>query len=248
MSKYLYVNGCSYTAGNQLKLEDTWTYKLGELFKDRTLINKSVNGNSMFTICHTTFHHLQQLPPEDTIVVVGCTWEGRDAFLFEDTSINITPSDTSNKYEKDNFYDKLYKWRRISVAHDLDLNTKIQRDQSDRYNPDDKMKDGIITKGNAGQLKNFNELCSKYVAFKKDLIKKDIHYLRNIQLEYKYHLTMLETYLKAKGYKYLFVDFQKYYYPENFVSFSYTKNETSHPTAEDCTKYANFIYNKLTNE
>ena len=131
---------------------------------------------------------------------------------------------------------------------DLDLNTKIQRDQSDRYNPDDKMKDGIITKGNAGQLKNFNELCSKYVAFKKDLIKKDIHYLRNIQLEYKYHLTMLETYLKAKGYKYLFVDFQKYYYPENFVSFSYTKNETSHPTAEDCTKYANFIYNKLTNE
>lgn len=240
MSKYLYINGCSFTAGHDLELEDTWTYKLGELFKDRTLINKSVNGNSMFSICHTSFHHLEQLPPEDTIVVVGCTWEGRDAFLFEDTSINITPSDTSIKYEKENFYDKLYKWRRISVSHDLDLNTKIQRDQSDRFNPD--------KEGTSEKLKYFNELCSKYVNFKKDLIKKDTEYLRNIQLEYKYHLTMLETYLKAKGYKYLFVDFQKYYYPENFVSFDYTKNPTSHPTAEDCTMYANFIYNKLTNE
>ena len=69
----------------------------------------------------------------------------------------------------------------------------------------------------------------------------------------KYKIPMVEANgasrsLFTKGYKYLFVDFQKYYYPENFVSFSYTDSPSGHPTAEDCTKYANFIYNKLTNE
>jgi len=239
MSKYLYVNGCSFTAGHELPLEDTWPYKLGELFKVRNVINKAVNGNSMFTIAHSTFHHLQSLPPEETTVVIGMTWEERYGFLFDNTSVNITVNDYDNPDNRDKkiFLDKIHKTRRITVPWDLDLNKKIQREFLDRTEP-----------AYGGDPTNFNKVCELYTNYKKEVIARDPHLIRNIQLEYKYHLTMLETYLKTKGYKYLFVDFQKYYYPENFVSFDFTENNTGHPTAEDCTMYANFIYNKLTNE
>lgn len=230
MSKYLYVNGCSFTAGHELPLEDTWPYKLGELLKVRNVINKAVNGNSMYAICHTTFHHLQQLPPEDVIVVIGCTWEGRRGLLFDNSTINITATDLGK--EKPMYKDKISTYRRSCPVHDLDTNNRIKGKFFTDWTDNDELENTI----------------QPYVDHVKKVVQNDPHLIRNVQLEYKYHLTMLETYLKAKGYKYLFVDFQKYYYPENFVSFSITENSTDHPTAEDCTMYANFIYNKLTNE
>lgn len=228
MSKYLYVNGCSFTAGHDLTIDDTWPFKLGELLKVK-VINRAVNGNSMYSICHNTFHHLQELSPEDTTVVIGMTWETRQGFLYDNSTFNITPGDIGDNLEK-KWKDKLGK-NRICIPWSLDLDRRIKKDFIKNLNSE-----------------NFKAVYDSFVSFRRTLVKYDQELIRNTQLEYKYHLTMLETYLKAKGYKYLFVDFQKYYYPENFVSFSYTENPTSHPTAEDCTMYANFIYNKLTNE
>jgi hypothetical protein len=229
MSKYLYTNGCSFTAGHELELDDTWPFKLGELFK-RKVINKAVNGNSMFAIAHTTFHHLQFLPPEDTIVVIGMTWEGRNGVLFDNTTINLTSQDIG---KKEPYYgDKISNHRRSCPVHDLDLNNKIKNKLFSDYVDNPKL----------------TETITPYTEGIKQSIKNDPYYLRNTQLEYKYHYSMLENYLQNKGYKYLFVDFQGYYYPENFVTFTIESNPTCHPTAKDCTKIANFIHNKLTNE
>lgn len=229
MTKNLYFNGCSFTAGHELLPEETWPFKLGELFNSR-VINKAVNGNSMYAICHTTFHHLQLLPPEDTTVIIGCTWEGRTGILFDNTTVNITPVDLDKTVPR--YKEKLSTWRRLCPVQALDLDHKIKIKVHDDWIDNDE----------------FENTVQPYVTHVSKLVQNDPYYERNIQLEYKYNLTMLETYLKSKGYKYLFVDFQKYYYPERFVSFNITENSTSHPTAEDCTKYAEFIYNKLNNE
>jgi len=229
MSKYLYTNGCSFTAGHTLKLDDTWPFKLGELF-NRKVYNKAVNGNSMFAISHTTYHHLQFLPPEDTIVVIGTTWEGRKGILFDNTSLTFKSGVTTK--ESDNYYSQISTHRRICPVANLDTNNRIKNKVEDDWRNDPDFIKVMDAQDDAIQT----------------LVRHDPYYERNIQLEYKYHLTMLESYLQNKGYKYLFVDFQKYYYPEKYISWQITQNETSHPTAEDCTKLANFIYNKLSNE
>jgi|13_taG_2_1085334.scaffolds.fasta_scaffold36771_2 hypothetical protein len=228
MSKYLYTNGCSFTAGHTLELDDTWPFKLGELF-NRKVYNKAVNGNSMFAISHTTFHHLQFLPPEDTIVIIGTTWEGRKGILFDNTSLTFKSYGVTKQTKH---YDQLSTNRRICPVTDLDTNNRIKNKVREDWDMNSDFEKIIVTQDEAIQT----------------LVKYDPYYERNIQLEYKYHLKMLESYLQNQGYQYLFVDFQKYYYPEKFISWQITENETSHPTAEDCTKLANFIYNKLSNE
>jgi len=230
MQKYLYVNGCSYTAGDNLKLEETWPFKLGELLGVRNVMNKAVNGNSMFAISHTTFHHLEQLSPENIYVVIGMTWKGRKGFLFDNSTINITPADLAK--EKPYYKDKISTNRRSCAVHALDNNHRIKNKMWADWIKNDELE-------NTAQL---------YTDHYKKLIENDPHLDRNLDLEYKYYLSMLENYLISRGFNYMFVDFQQYYLTKKFLNFKIEDNPTLHPTAEDCTKIAEFLYRKFTDE
>ena len=79
--KNLYINGCSFTAGDGLKDEDTWPVKLAEL-TNTTLYNQAKNGQSFGSIFTNSIHHLNKLDSIDTSVVIGLTWPHRHYFSY----------------------------------------------------------------------------------------------------------------------------------------------------------------------
>ena len=55
--KNLYINGCSYTAGDNLEDKETWPYKLAQLSNTK-LYDNSANGQSMGSIFVNSIKHL----------------------------------------------------------------------------------------------------------------------------------------------------------------------------------------------
>ena len=93
--KKLYINGCSFTAGDNLDEKDTWPFKLSILSKTE-LYNQAKNGQSFGSIFENTIFHLSQLDSKDTVVVIGMTWPHRHFFKYKGCNINITPADFDN--------------------------------------------------------------------------------------------------------------------------------------------------------
>ena len=110
--KKLYINGCSFTAGDNLDEKDTWPFKLSILSKTE-LYNQAKNGQSFGSIFENTIFHLSQLDSKDTVVVIGMTWPHRHFFKYKGCNINITPADFDNS----RLASKLNKIRRLSTPY-----------------------------------------------------------------------------------------------------------------------------------
>ena len=65
-SKNLYINGCSFTYGDNLPKEQTWPELLSKKL-NLNLINESKNGQSFQSITFNSINTLSELNPENTI-------------------------------------------------------------------------------------------------------------------------------------------------------------------------------------
>ena len=68
--KNIYINGCSFTAGDNIVDGLTWPELLSKKLNLK-LINQSVNGNSMQSITLNSVNHLSKLSSKDTLVIIG---------------------------------------------------------------------------------------------------------------------------------------------------------------------------------
>ena len=90
-SKNLYINGCSFTYGDNLPKEQTWPELLSKKL-NLNLINESKNGQSFQSITFNSINTLSELNPENTIVIVGLTWETRYMIQFGNETLDVSPS------------------------------------------------------------------------------------------------------------------------------------------------------------
>lgn len=250
--KNLYVNGCSFTAGDNVEEGKTWPENLATL-TNTVLHQDARNGNSMETIFNVTLNNLIAFSPEDTLVIIGQTWKERYCVPYKDVLVNITPADVG--CNKTSFMEKLSTYRRVTSTL---ATTKYELTDSSR----------AITK-NEEELSNFNKTLRSYVDYYESLITYDTNLEYNQALLHFNYLYSLENFLKLHKYNYYFIDFQGYFeespggshkyknvkvynkidktriIPMQWADFKTTKNSTSHPTAEDCVTIANLIKQRL---
>ena len=110
-SKNLYINGCSFTYGYKLPKEQTWPELLSKKL-NLNLINESKNGQSFQSITFNSINTLSELNPENTIVIVGLTWETRYMIQFGNETLDVSPSclNSEQNHEVKNVFAKYYKY------------------------------------------------------------------------------------------------------------------------------------------
>ena len=110
-SKNLYINGCSFTYGYKLPKEQTWPELLSKKL-NLNLINESKNGQSFQSITFNSINTLSELNPENTIVIVGLTWETRYMIQFGNETLDVSPSclNSEQSHEVKNVFAKYYKY------------------------------------------------------------------------------------------------------------------------------------------
>ena len=110
-SKNLYINGCSFTYGDNLPKEQTWPELLSKKL-NLNLINESKNGQSFQSITFNSINTLSELNPENTIVIVGLTWETRYMIQFGNETLDVSPSclNSEQSHEVKNVFAKYYKY------------------------------------------------------------------------------------------------------------------------------------------
>jgi hypothetical protein len=234
--KNLYINGCSFTAGDGLKNEDTWPVKLAEL-TNTTLYNQAKNGQSFGSIFTNSIHHLNKLDSIDTSVVIGLTWPHRHYFSYSGWNINVTPAD----FEKPRFTSKLHRYRRISSPLHLITDTNETNIVCDDLRKDE----------NAKALYHAKREYVKAMVTYNPNYKEDMFFL------YYSQVLALQGYLEHKKFNYLFIAFDSIsghvqkikklsdLNLDKFLYFDITENETMHPTKEDCTTISNKIYETI---
>ena len=237
--KNIYINGCSFTAGDNVPEGLTWP----DLLQDKTklnLRNSAKNGNSMGTIAKMSIMELIDFSPKDTLVIIGLTWAERYSISIEDFLVNVTPADLG--YDKTDFEDKLSTWRRISSyrhidQNDLDINQQIL--DSNRKNKSDKVLTGF---------RKFYEL----------LVTHDSKLKENQLDEFMLNLLSLQMFLESFGFTYRFIDFQSYkkdfsehkifklVKKDNIIDINCKElklidEKTAHPSEYGCEKISNII-------
>lgn len=241
--KKLYINGCSFTAGNNLKDNMVFSSVMSEITKLKC-IDQAKNGNSMKTICFTSMNHLCDMSPEDTIVIIGLTWPTRYMVQFGDGCFNITPPDLDRN---NNLYtEKFSTWRRLSSPHSI----------SDDYIID--IHD-YIEKNND----KFSSVMSSYTDYFKSLVEHDEFLEKNQQYEFIYNLLSIQSFLKQFGFKYKFIQYQHDYQLYSTVSKNvidkidfdnvikmnfdkkYIDDLTSHPSEEGVLYLSRVVYEHL---
>jgi len=250
--KNLYVNGCSFTAGDNVEEGETWPENLAKL-TNTVLHQDARNGNSMETIFHVTLNNLINFSPEDTLVIIGQTWKERYSVPYKECLVNITPADVG--HNKQTFQEKLSTFRRISSTI-----------HKDKYSLSEISKSIFNQKS---EYSNFNRVLKSYVDYYESLIEYDTNLEYNQALFHFNYLYSLENFLILNKYNYYFIDFQGYFkdapggigkyrkvevfnkidksriIPMQWEDFKTAKNSTSHPTAEDCIEIANIIKQRL---
>ena len=138
-STNLYINGCSFTAGHELKNEETWPTVLSKKLNSNT-VNMASNGQSLDSIVINTVNHLAKADPVDTKVIIGLTWAERFGFLINNSTVNITPADLGRN--KTSFQEKFSTWRRtksplhIDPSKGIDLSFKqYEKDRKGHHLP-----------------------------------------------------------------------------------------------------------------
>ena len=229
-SKNLYINGCSYTAGHELKDGTTWPELLSKKM-NLNLINQSVNGNSMSSIMYNSVNHLQKLSSDDTLVVIGLTWEARVMLQFDKFITNITNSDLEGR----NSLVKLSTWKRVSSPYTFSQeeidNIKLQVSTQD-----------------------YDKVYNSFVDHYETLIKYDNNVEENQILKLETEILLLQSFLKENNYDYRFISWAPYLHEnikfENVILFDKSwKDEfiddTSHPTIEGCENISEVIYDSF---
>ena len=227
--KNIYVNGCSYTAGHEIKEGLTWPELLSKKM-NLNLINQAVNGNSMSSIMYNSVNHLQKLNSDDTLVVIGLTWETRTMLQFDKFITNITNSDLVGR----NSQVKLSTWRRVSSPYTFDQNEI-----------------NLFSK-NLNKSK-YNKLYNSFVDFYQVLVENDKNLSNNQNLILETQILLLQSFLNQNDFNYRFVnwntliDSSKF---KNVISFDKSWKEkfiddTSHPTEEGCESISEVIYDSF---
>lgn len=235
--KNLYINGCSFTAGDNLKDEETWPYKLSKLSNTR-LYDNSANGQCMGSIFLNSINHLSNLSSSDTAVVIGLTWPHRHYFTYKGWNINVTNAD----FPKPRLSSKLNYWRRLTSPNYVNENL-------------------IKVKEIAAELKLEVENINPIYLAKRELIKAMITYNEDYKKDlfslYSAQIISLHSFLEYKKFNYCLVGFDsnsshiKNLLKSNKIKsskillFNKTENDTSHPTAEDCDKISKKIYETI---
>ena len=229
-SKNLYINGCSYTAGHELKDGTTWPELLSKKM-NLNLINQSVNGNSMSSIMYNSVNHLQKLSSDDTLVVIGLTWKSRVMLQFDKFITNINNSDLECR----NSLVKLSTWRRASSPYTFNQeeidNIKLQVSTQD-----------------------YDKVYNSFVDHYETLIKYDNNVGENQILKLETEILLLQSFLKENNYDYRFISWEPYLHEnikfENVISFDKSwkdefVDDTSHPTIEGCENISEVIYDSF---
>jgi hypothetical protein len=228
-SKNLYINGCSFTAGHEIQEGLTWPELLSKKM-NLNLINQAVNGNSMSSIMYNSVNHLQKLNSDDTLVVIGLTWESRTMLQFDKFITNITNSDLVGR----NSQVKLSTWRRVSSPYTFDQNEI-----------------NLFSK-NLNTSK-YNKLYNSFVDFYQVLVENDKNLSNNQNLILETQILLLQSFLNQNDFNYRFVnwntliDSSKF---KNVISFDKSWKEkfiddTSHPTEEGCVNISEVIYDSF---
>lgn len=234
MENNLYINGCSYTAGNYLKDHETWPFKLSEL-SNTTLYNCAINGQSMGSIYLNSISHLRKFDSKNTSVVIGGTWPGREFFTYKGFNINMTPVDWAEKIKLES---KVSKMRRLNSHKHIDINSNEFQGEADTIRTKDL--DKKILPIYLAKREYIKQLIIHNPEHKKDTFTRDLNYLIGLQnfLEnnkFNYHIMLY-------GSCSIYLD---YLDKDKITHYQITKNPTGHPTADDCTVISNKIYEAI---
>ena len=245
------MNGCSFTAGDNVVKGETWPEKLAKEL-DLKLHQDARNGNSMESIFHLSLDSLSKFNPKDTLVIIGTTWKERYSVPYWEGIFNITPADLGNN--KEIFQEKASTYRRISspvCTHPSEL-TALSKELT------------MYPKN----FKEFNEVLKRYAKFYESLVEYDRNLDYNQSFFHFNYILSLENFLKRNNFTYKFIDFQEYFSLEGQIkkhskinsylsidrdniinmgwnAFSLERNKSAHPSAEDCTVIAKLIKERL---
>ena len=248
--KKLYVNGCSFTAGDNIPDGSTWPELLAQDL-NLELINKARNGNSLDTIKMFTILDLVNEDPQDTLVILGLTWKERYGILIDDYAVNVTPADLAKSIPT--YVEKLSTYRRVSSA--------IYHNQLDLTNS--------LVRYSENGLQDFDCIINSFKEYYQNLVVNDSRLEFNQSLRYTVDLILLTDYLLTKGFRFLLIDFPEHYtgnqnmlkdskirelslkLPKgkivsmNWDDIGSPPDSTAHPNIEQCKIISNIIKNKL---
>ena len=234
-SKNLYINGCSFTYGDNLPKEQTWPELLSKKL-NLNLLNHSVNGNSMQTITFNSVNYLSKLSSEDTLVVIGLTWSPRYMVQIGQGVVNITPA-TDGREE--------VVFGRVQSPITLD-ESKI-----------DSVKSKILcsTIDDKFPIKPIQDFTQYY----NSLIEHDYNLQENQKLNLISNIVYLQSYLKQNNFDYRFINFSSVDFNLDFpiskqidrskiITFDskpYKQDESAHPNKEHCIEISEKIYDNI---
>ena len=236
--KNLYINGCSFTAGDNLEDRETWPYKLAQL-SNTTLYDNSANGQSMGSIFLNSINHLSSLSSSDTTAVIGLTWPHRHYFTYKGWNINVTNAD----FPKPRLGSKLNFRRRLTSSNYLNKNLiEIEELAAELTND---------------RVENIEPIYLAKREYIKAMITHNEDYTKDLFNLYSTQIISLQSFLEYKKFNYCIVGFDsnsshiKKLLNSNKIEsskilhFNRTENETGHPTAEDCDKISKKIYETI---
>lgn len=193
----------------------------------------------MTNITQFTVNHLLKFDPNNTLVIVGLTWPPRIGFTIKNIGVNITPADL----ESETFDVKHSTYRRLASPYVYNK-TNHHPDLSHTHNH-------FIN-----NPESFQRLIEKGRDFYKAQIETDPDVLKHHQNRFFTEVIMLESFLIARGFDYLLVNFDKdsevinnKYIADYSRILDLSKvdldNKTSHPNKEGAEWIKDSIINKL---
>tara|TARA_B100000029_G_C17446795_1_gene913546 strand:+ start:300 stop:1013 length:714 start_codon:yes stop_codon:yes gene_type:complete len=229
--KNLYINGCSFTYGDSLPKEQTWPELLSKKL-NLNLLNHSVNGNSMQSITFNSVNYLSKLSSEDTLVVIGLTWEPRYMVQIGQGVINLTPM-TEGREEV------TFVRMQSPITLDDDIEFKLLSSTKDGELPLKPLKD--------------------FTQYYNSLIEHDFNLEENQKLNLITNIVYLQSYLKQNNFDYRFINFDQIDFNLNFpilkqidrskiITFDskpYKDDPTAHPNKEHCIEISERIYDSI---
>lgn len=259
----LYINGCSFVAGNRLADNEVLSQVLGNKLK-YDIIDESANGQSFESSFINTVCKLSSIKKaNNSLVVIGLTWEPRYAIQFKQGIVSITPADIRQSTEKPKtfFGEKYSTWRRLVSPYFIDVNQ--QPVEIRELNEELEQENSIHT------------VLSNFTRYYESLIEHDSNLTDNQILNVLTKILTLQSYLKNNNINYFFLDFKGYtknpyiftkqnenkfpikelknqldtlrildftneYFKNNFID-----KDTSHPSADGVKYIANLIVEKL---
>ena len=237
-SKNLYINGCSFTYGDNLPKEQTWPELLSKKL-NLNLLNHSVNGNSMQSITFNSVNYLSKLSSEDTLVVIGLTWSPRYMIQLGEGVINVTPT-TEGREE---------------VAFNRMTSPFVSGTSIDKWFQNIKDKLLISTKDGLWPVKPVKDFTQYY----NSLVEHDFNLEKNQKLNFVTNVVYLQSYLKQNNFDYRFINFDQLDFDLDFpilkqidtskiITFDskpYKNDPTAHPNKEHCIEISERIYDSF---